>query len=227
MERQQEQQFTLDEITSALNGLDVDARQTVLNALHQQSETRQLEKSEQEFTGSITRFAAVYERATAESADDSNIEGWYEDLHMESEHLLGLFANRDSLTDVETLVRDTAALNYLYLSLEHDSNAWDADLLVNAGANLDDLLKKFRDGVVAAHVAAGREADEVSATVNERYRTLDDFSYNLYSDYWTQIVQPTGIAMRAKLIESGYALPKLNEEGMYGEDDEIDTAQTS
>jgi hypothetical protein len=218
MEQEPRTQFSLEEITEALSGLEIDAKQIVLDALRKRGQDRLAERNEDAFRSSIIHFAAVYERATGENASDSNIEGWYEELLQQSEELLGLFANQDSVAEVECAVRDTAALTYAYLCIERDLYPLSADLLINAGSSPDDLLLKFKDGITAAHTAMDSDATELTS----RIQSIDDLAHKLHPDYWVRIITPLGNRMRALLKQAGYQLPELDEDGKYGVDDELD-----
>lgn len=215
-------QFSLEEVTQALDGLDVDHRQTVLGALQNIADVRQSERSEQAMTSSIVRFASVYERATSEHASMSNIEGWYEELETASGEVLGRYAVGKEFSTVEKLALDASSVTYAYLMLEHGDDEIDADLLTRAGVNLEELLKKFKQGIIAARIAKGETAMKATDVVNDSYQQLEDLSGHLRPRHWKRIVRPRADALRAGLKAAGFALPELDEDGMFGEDDELE-----
>lgn len=211
----QQERYTLYEITDALHSLDVEAQETVLNALQQQAESRRLQQADQVFSDEIVRFAAIFERATNDRASDSNIEGWYEDLAVQAETFLELLATRPAITETEKLTQETAALTYCYLNIQTGSGDIDITKLVAAGVDVEELEATFRRGIVTAFVAEG-SVDEYRATeIVAGYNGLNKLG-NLFSPAtWNQIVGSRGTALRAKLIETGVPLPELDENGEY------------
>ncbi len=215
-------EFTFDDVREAVSALDVADQHVVMAALAEQAAKRSAAEEAAELTRDTIYIAVVYERACAENASTSNIEGWYEELGSSAETLLEEFEDKMELSEIEVLARDTAAVVYVYLNLEHDNDAVDYDLLAKANVDTEELLKRFQDGVIEACVGQGDNRESVVSWVNNEFASLGDFSWNLNPLYWQRIVDPLALQLRTKLIESGVALPELNEEGKYGEDDELD-----
>ena len=215
--------FSLEEIRPALSHLSVAEQDIAIASLRELAVRRGEELKNREFTRTMLTFAALYHRVNADNASDSNIEGWGEELNGEAQHLIQLSARRKGdLPEVERLACDTAAAVHTYFLLEWDEPQIDYGLLQRAGVDARQLLNHFRNGIIEAHVEAGQNSDDVAADVAARFRSLEDFSMNLYPSYWHKIIDPQAAELRAKLIEAGYDLPELNEEGKFGEDDELE-----
>ncbi len=221
MPESKEPQFTLEEIEQAIDCLSVDSRRVVLAALQSQREAKESLAEEEKWQRQIWRFAVCFERATADNASYSNIEGWHDELVEDAEHLLVGFKTRQEPTDVEVQVRHTAALAYTYLTQERNYDDIDEQLLTDAGEDPEQLLVEFREGIIESYVANGQEREKVTHQVMGEYTALNDLEGVSGPDFFDRIVMPHGTAMRQSLIAAGVQLPELDEEGQYGEDDDI------
>ena len=223
MREPKEPLFTLEEIRPALSHLSVEEQDVAIASLRELAERKGEELRNREFNRTMLTFAALYQRVNADDASDSNIEGWSEQLNGEAQHLVHLSARRKGdLSEIEKLARDTAATVHAYFVLEWDEPQIDYGLLQRAGVDADELLGRFKNGVIEAHVEAGQDRDKVAADVAANFRSLEDFSMNLYPSYWKKIIDPQATELRAKLVEARFTLPELNEEGKFGEDDELE-----
>ncbi len=221
MSEPKEQQFTLEEIEQAIDCLNVDSRNVVLAALQSQREAKEVLAKEESWRRQIWRFAVCFERATADNASDSNIEGWHEELIEGAERLLARFETRKEPSAVEMQVRHTAALAYTYLTQERNYDDIDVQLLTNVGEDPRQILAEFREGIIESCVESGQERAEVTSQVMGEYTALNDLEGISHPDFFNRIVIPHGIVMREGLKAAGFQLPELDEEGQYGEDDDV------
>ncbi len=219
-----EQLFLREEIVQVLGStlLDAAAQAEVLERLDQYTHERDLARQEAEFTDDIVRMAVVYERVEGEGASDSNGEGWYEDLEMQSEEVLRGAAGRQELSETAQVARNMAAL--LHVSLRRQAySELDLDLLRNAGVNEDELIAQCQEVLTQTARDQGMDAPDVPQTVRERYPTLQSITYYVVPPIWERLVKPMAADLRARLLAAGHVLPVLNEQGLYpDETDETD-----
>ena len=181
---------------------------------------RQAQQEQHVVAAAMVDFSAVMERVSSVHASEDDKSDWYEVLDSQSEKLLGLFGDREPQNAAEITTRDLAAVTYTYLRLEHDPETFDIDILNQAGVDVESLATWFKTSISKVYAVSGsKQAEFEQACLEFSGAELEDYGKFLGQDCWSQVVIPRVHKSRAELIVAGYELPRLIEDGKYGDDD--------
>jgi len=178
-------------------------------------------KSDVRFFEHAKKIAVAFARTEAvEESNDSNIEGWYEQLEYSSLDLLTELADKPQglfLSEVEEAARDTAALYSLMLGTQA-RHKLESELYRRAG--VEELLLQTVKQAVAD--PATRATQQSIASINA-YTTADDLKHlnpNRIGVLLAKASVAAGNRLVTALQQAGTALPVLGADGLYDEERE-------
>jgi hypothetical protein len=213
-----EQSYTRTEIIEVLGRTLLD-HNVFLAELDSYTYERESAKQEAAITDDVVRLAVVYERVEGDGANDSNIEGWYEDLETQSDSVLQSLADRQELGERDLLARNLAALLHVALRRQTGSSP-DVAFLQSAGLNLEPMIERFQGVLVEAAISQGADAAGLEEIAKRQYPTLSSIRSEHVPLIWEKLISPLAATLRVNLQAAGHDLPELDERGEYPGDDE-------
>lgn len=171
----------------------------------------------------IVAFVTTDERVNGIDASEEQRIEWTQRLAMEAAGVIGVLADKPSLTELELLARKAAVLTYVFFRLQIYETP-DPELLARADTTEEALVRIFNQGLASAERSQKPQAaiaqTAVGVTTRWKHPNLESFEAILSPEKdWPFIVKPAMDALREKLAASGVALPGLSPGGKLKNDD--------